>query len=58
MSLNSGASLLGRALGSAIGGLSLNLGGYSLMGIVMGVFGFLAFLAVSALVKDPLLESE
>ncbi len=58
MSLNSGSSLLGRALGSAIGGLSLNYGGYSLMGIVMGVFGLLAFLAVSTLVKDPILESE
>ena len=58
MSLNSGASLLGRALGSAIGGLSLNYGVYSLMGVVMGVFGVLAFLAVSALVKAPIHESE
>ena len=58
MSLNSGSSLLGRALGSAIGGFSLNFGGYSLMGYVMGVFGVLAFLAVSILVSDPSLEDE
>ena len=58
MSLNSGSSLLGRAFGSAIGGLSLNYGGYGLMGIVMGVFGVLAFLAVSVLVQEPFLEIE
>ena len=58
MSLTSGSSLLGGALGSAIGGFSLNFGGYGLMGIVMGVFGVLAFLAVSALVNDPILEIE
>lgn len=58
MSLNSGASQLGRALGTAIGGLAINFGGYGLMGYVMGFVGLLAFLTISFLVVEPVLESE
>jgi predicted MFS family arabinose efflux permease len=58
MSLNSGTNQLGRALGSAVGGLALNLGGYGVMGYVMGFFGLLASLGVSILAMDPSTESD
>jgi len=46
MSLNSGSSQLGRTIGSLIGGLTLNYGGYSLMGITFGLVCFIASIAV------------
>jgi predicted MFS family arabinose efflux permease len=52
MSLNSGAIRLGGVLGSAIGGLLLTLGGYSLMGIVLGIAGITAFIVIYLFVKD------
>jgi DHA1 family purine base/nucleoside efflux pump-like MFS transporter len=58
MSLNSGASRLGMAVGSAIGGLAINLGGYGSMGYVFGVSGLLAFVIVSSFAVNPLLEEE
>jgi len=53
MSLNSGSSRLGSALGSALGGLILTVGSYSLMGIVFGVAGIAAFLVTIFFTKDP-----
>ncbi|MBM3292578.1 MFS transporter, partial [Candidatus Bathyarchaeota archaeon] len=46
MSLNMGATQLGRSLGSFIGGVALNIGGYSLMGITFCIVSLLAFLIV------------
>lgn len=54
MSLNSGSIQLGNALGSAIGGLLITVGGYGLMGYSMGFIGILAFLSVSFLAVDPI----
>ena len=42
MSLNSGSGQLGRTIGSLVGGLAINYGGYSLMGIVFGLVGLIA----------------
>ena len=52
MSLNSGSNRLGGALGSAVGGLILTFGGYSLLGIVLGIAGITSFLVISLFVKD------
>ena len=53
MSLNSGSSGLGSALGTAVGGLCLTLGGYSLFGWALGIMGFLGFLTISLFARDP-----
>ena len=53
MSLNSGSSRLGSALGSALGGLILTVGSYSLMGIAFGVAGIAAFLVTIFFARDP-----
>jgi predicted MFS family arabinose efflux permease len=53
MSLNSGAIRLGGVLGSAVGGLLLTLGGYSLLGIVLGIAGISSFLMIFMFAKDP-----
>ncbi len=53
MSLNSGSVTLGGAMGSAFGGLLLTLGGYSLLGIVLGIAGITAFLMILLFAKDP-----
>ncbi len=53
MSLNSGSNRLGGALGSAVGGLILTFGGYSLLGIVLGIAGITAFIVITLFVKDP-----
>lgn len=53
MSLNSGSSMLGNALGTAIGGLCLTFGGYSLFGLVLGIMSVVAFLTISLFVRDP-----
>ena len=53
MSLNSGSNRLGGALGSAVGGLILTLGGYSLLGIVLGIAGITAFLVIFLFARDP-----
>ncbi len=53
MSLNSGSNRLGGALGSAVGGLILTFGGYSLLGIVLGIAGITAFLVISLFARDP-----
>ena len=52
MSLNSGSNRLGGALGLAVGGLILTLGGYSLLGIVLGIAGITAFLVLFLFAKD------
>jgi predicted MFS family arabinose efflux permease len=46
MSLNSGSSQLGLTLGSLLGGLAINFGGFSLMGIIFGLVGVTAFIIV------------
>lgn len=53
MSLNSGFFQLGNALGSAIGGLIITYGGYSWMGVFMGLVGVLASIVVLTLAIDP-----
>ncbi len=53
MSLNSGSNRLGGALGSAVGGLILTFGGYSLLGIVLGIAGITAFLVIFLFARDP-----
>jgi predicted MFS family arabinose efflux permease len=53
MSLNSGSNRLGGALGSALGGLILTVGSYSLMGIAFGVAGIVAFLITIFFTRDP-----
>lgn len=52
MSLNSGSSQLGRTIGSFVGGLAINFGGYSLMGITFGLVGLIASIAVYLLVTE------
>jgi len=46
MSLNSGSGRLGSTIGSLVGGLAVNYGGYSLMGVIFGLVGLLASIAV------------
>jgi DHA1 family inner membrane transport protein len=53
MSLNTGSNRLGSAMGSALGGLVLTLGGYSLLGIASGLVGIMAFLVIFLFAKDP-----
>jgi DHA1 family inner membrane transport protein len=53
MSLNAGFNSLGAALGSAIGGLALTYGGYSLLGICLGFCGVIAALIYYLLTHDP-----
>jgi predicted MFS family arabinose efflux permease len=53
MSLNSGSSMLGNALGTAIGGLCLTSGGYNLFGLVLGSVSIVAFLTISLFARDP-----
>jgi predicted MFS family arabinose efflux permease len=53
MSLNSGSTRLGGALGSALGGLVLTVGGYSLLGLVMGIIGITAFIVIFFFARDP-----
>ncbi len=53
MSLNTGSNRLGGAMGSALGGLVLTLGGYSLLGIASGLAGILAFLVIFLFARDP-----
>jgi len=53
MSLNSGSTRLGGALGSALGGVVLTVGGYGLLGIVLGIAGITAFLVLFLFAKDP-----
>ena len=52
MSINSGSMQLGRTVGSFIGGLMLNVGGYSLMGIIFGLSGLLASILVFSSAKE------
>jgi predicted MFS family arabinose efflux permease len=53
MSLNAGSMRLGQTLGTAIGGFVLTIGGYSLLGIVLGIAGIIAFLVTFFFAKDP-----
>jgi predicted MFS family arabinose efflux permease len=53
MSLNSGSSRLGGALGTAVGGFVLTIGGYGLLGLVLGITGITAFLLIFFFAKDP-----
>ena len=53
MSLGMGSSRLGGAMGSALGGLVLTLGGYSLLGIASGLAGIVAFLVIFLYARDP-----
>jgi len=53
MSLNSGSSRLGNALGAALGGVALTVGGYNLLGIVVGVMGVIGFVVFSVFTHDP-----
>jgi predicted MFS family arabinose efflux permease len=52
MSLNSGSSRLGSALGAALGGVALTVGSYNLLGIVVGVMGIVGFLVFSIFTHD------
>lgn len=52
MSLNSGSSRLGNALGAALGGVALTVGSYNLLGIVVGVMGVIGFLVFSVFTRD------
>ena len=52
MSLNSGSSRLGNALGSALGGVALTVGSYNLLGIVVGVMGVIGFVVFSVFTLD------
>jgi predicted MFS family arabinose efflux permease len=58
MSLNSGSTQFGRALGSLVGGLAINLGGYGLMGYFFGFVGLLSFLIIRYFATDPITESK
>jgi len=53
MSLNTGSNRLGAAMGSALGGLVLTLGGYSILGIASGLAGIVAFLVIFLFARDP-----
>jgi predicted MFS family arabinose efflux permease len=53
MSLNSGSNRLGGAMGTALGGLVLTLGGYNLLGIASGLAGIIAFLIIFLFARDP-----
>lgn len=53
MSLNSGSNRLGGAMGSALGGLVITLGGYRLLGIASGLAGIIAFLVIFLYARDP-----
>ncbi|MFP3951582.1 MAG: MFS transporter [Candidatus Bathyarchaeia archaeon] len=53
MSLNSGAEKLGAALGSGLGGLVINLYGWSVMGVVLGVTGVASSMTYQLLAVDP-----
>lgn len=54
MSLNSGSSRLGGALGSALGGLALTIGGYNLLGIIFGIMSVIGFIVFSVFSHDTL----
>jgi predicted MFS family arabinose efflux permease len=54
MSLNSGSTRLGGALGSAVGGLILTIGNYSHLGIVLSAMGITAFLVIFLFSDDPI----
>jgi DHA1 family purine base/nucleoside efflux pump-like MFS transporter len=58
MSLNSGTFQLGMALGSAIGGIAINFGGYRSLSYLFGVSGLLAFTIVSIFAVNPILETK
>jgi predicted MFS family arabinose efflux permease len=53
MSLNSGSTRLGGALGLALGGFILTVGSYGLLGLVMGGIGITAFLVIFFFARDP-----
>lgn len=53
MSLNSGFISLGAALGSAIGGLALTYGDYSVLGVSLGFLGIVAALIYYLFTNDP-----
>ena len=53
MSLNSGSSRLGNALGSALGGLALTIGGYNLLGMIVGVMSVIGFIVFTVFTHDP-----
>ena len=53
MSLNSGSISLGAALGSAIGGLALTYGDYSVLGICLGFLGIVAAIVYYLFTHDP-----
>jgi len=58
MSITSGSSALGNALGSALGGLIISYSGYVWMGVFMGIMGLLASIAVFSFANDPMIDSE
>ena len=52
MSFNSGFSRLGNALGSAVGGIALTIGGYNLIGVSVGLMGLIGFIIFSVYTRD------
>jgi predicted MFS family arabinose efflux permease len=58
MSMNSAAWFLGFALGAGLGGLTLILADYRMVGFVLGITGIIAALVFQLLVADPTSHKE
>lgn len=58
MSLNSGSSRLGNALGSALGGIALTIGDYNLLGIIVGTMSIIGSFVYSVYTHESRNEYE